>query len=150
MYLRPVQKNDFQFLTQKYIEVFACAPWNEENEFPTINEYIKNIYEMNTFIGFILESTESTEFLGAALGYIKPWYQGEEYVLDTFFIEKEHQSLGLGGKFLTMLKKELKEKNIPTIMLDTDKGMPAEFFYKKNGFSSSTSAVMMFCETDHS
>lgn len=147
MKLRKIFEEDFQFLAEKYVETFSSEPWNEELEVSTIREFIQKIYSMNTFIGFIAEEEESKDFLGLALGYIKPWYQGEEYLLDTFLIDNQHQSKGYGSLFLKLIKKELRDRNIPAILLDTDKGMPAETFYKNNGFEAADSSILMFCGT---
>lgn len=148
MKLRHVTKSDFPLLVEKYINVFSKEPWNETHDTDKIKEYIQNIYSMNTFLGFIAEEEVSEKFVGVSLGFIKPWFSGKEYVLDTFFIDYQYQSLGLGSSFLKLLKKELREISIPVIMLDTDKGMPSEKFYIKNGFESSKSSILMFSDTE--
>ncbi|MHC9000482.1 GNAT family N-acetyltransferase [Enterococcus bulliens] len=147
MRYREVTAVDHEQIAQKYIETFAKAPWNETHEFETILMYIKRLAAMNTFMGLIVETSDTHTFLGVALGYIKPWYQGEEYVLDTFFIDPSHQSQHIGTRFMEHLKIVLASREIPAIMLDTDRDTPAEKFYQKHGFSASEDTVLMFGNT---
>ena len=47
----------------------------------------------------------------------------------------EKQNTGVGSKMMKYLIKELELDGVRTISLLTDRGMPAEDFYKKHGFS---------------
>lgn len=147
MKLRQIVEADFSVVVEKYLDVFAKEPWNETHEKEKIEEYVQNLYAMNSFVGFIAEEEASQAFIGVALGFIKPWYAGKEYLLDTFFVDVQQQQAGLGSRFLTLLKKELHDRAISGIILDTDRGMPAEKFYLKNGFEAAATAVLMFSET---
>lgn len=147
MLLREVTKKDFKNIIDHYIDVFSSEPWNDELNHQEIVQYVSDIYEMNTFIGFVAIDEVTKSIIGVALGYIKPWYRGREYILDTFFITKKMQSKGYGSLFLSEVKKRLLSKNIEDILLDTDKGMPAETFYKKNGFTVSDESIIMYGST---
>ena len=48
-------------------------------------------------------------------------------------VESQHQNRGIGKLLLDYLIKSL-GNNISNITLLTDRGIPAEAFYKKNGF----------------
>lgn len=144
MILRQVTSKDFDWIVENYIDVFSSEPWNDDLEVKQIENYVKELFEMNTFNGFIAEVDNNR--IGASLGYIKPWYQGKEYALDTFFISNKFHSKGFGSQFLSLIKKELLKEKIPAIILDTDRGMPAETFYKNNGFKVSEESIIMFCD----
>lgn len=147
MLLREVTKKDFKNIIDHYIDVFSSEPWNDELNHQEIVQYVSDIYEMNTFIGFVAIDEVTKSIIGVALGYIKPWYRGREYILDTFFITKKMQSKGYGSQFLSEVKKGLLSRNIEDILLDTDKGMPAETFYKENGFTVSDESIIMYGST---
>lgn len=148
MNLRPIETTDFPLIVQKYIDVFAAEPWNETHDPAQINEYVQNLYAMNTFIGFLAYDDDSNDFIGVALGFNKPWYQGTEYILDTFFVDNKKQHSGLGTVLLKQVKQELHKRSISAIMLDTDRGTPAEKFYIKNGFEALEESVLMVSSTN--
>jgi aminoglycoside 6'-N-acetyltransferase I len=115
---------------------------------PQITDYVSSMMAMNTFIGYRLTNRASNELIGLSLGFIKPWYQGKEYVVDTFLITGTHQGKGLGSTFLEMIKEDLLKKEIPTILLDTEESMPAADFYKKNGFKPLPDNVSYYLSLD--
>lgn len=55
----------------------------------------------------------------------------------------EKQSKGLGRKFLSKIEFLLKEDGIDTIVLLTERTVPAYRFYKRNGFAESTEQAFM-------
>lgn len=147
MNYRDVTPADHETIAQQYVATFAQEPWNEVHELDTILTYIKQLAAMNTFVGRVVEDDTRTEILGVALGYIKPWYQGQEYVMDTFFIVPKYQSQKIGTALLKDVKTYLTARDIPAIMLDTDRDTPAETFYKKQGFSANDTTILMFGST---
>ena len=147
MKLRQITKNDFKWIIHHYIDVFSSEPWNDELTYEEIENYVLALFDMNTFIGYLAEIDGENEPIGVSLGYIKPWFRGKEYHLDTFFITKNQESKGFGSQFMQLIKADLQLRNIPDIMLDTDKGMPAEKFYIKNGFETSEDTILMFSGT---
>lgn len=92
---------------------------------------------------------ENEQIIGVALGFVKPWYKGEEYILDTFLIHPDSQKKGRGQIFLTEIKRILNNKNVEDIALDTDKHTPAENFYLKNGFKPNEESVFLFSSTKY-
>ena len=46
-------------------------------------------------------------------------------------------------------KEQLKDIDIPTIILDTDRGYPAEYFYLDNGFEPSDSSIILYGDTSN-
>lgn len=132
--MRELTTADLAEVVDHYIAVFSAEPWNDQLTVPQITDYVSSMMAMNTFIGYRLTDRASNKLIGLSLGFIKPWYQGKEYVIDTFLITGTHQGKGLGSTFLERIKEDLLKKEIPTILLDTEESMPAADFYKKNGF----------------
>lgn len=144
---REYLKTDFTTVVKKYIEVFSAEPWNDTLKVPQIEEYLKSMENMNTFLGYIFEDTNKI-IVGCALGFIRPWYQGKEYHMDTFFIVNNSQKKGLGNIFLREVKKDLVKRNIPTIVLDTDRETPAEKFYLNNQFYTIKNSITLYSSTE--
>ena len=82
-----------------YCSLFKAEPWNDQLTVPQITEYVSSMMAMNTYIGYFLTDSLTNEKIGYSLGFIKPWYQGKEYVIDTFLIAGKHQGKGFGSAF---------------------------------------------------
>ena len=145
---RKYTQQDFKFVVASYIEVFSSEPWNDQLTTTQIETYVTDIVKLNTFVGYIFENTATNEFVGCALGFIRPWFKGREYQMDTFYIINRYQKKGLGGKFLTDIKADLSDENIPTIMLDTERATPAETFYRANHFDSLEESIILYAATN--
>lgn len=144
---RTMNAADLVEVIEIYIQVFSAEPWNDELTYEQIRNYVNRMIELNTFKGYVVREKATNRLLGAALGFIRPWYMGQEYHLDSFYILNEYQGKGIGTQFLNFIKEQLKAINIPTILLDTDIGYPSESFYRNNGFSSSDSSITLFGNT---
>ncbi|MGY3778561.1 GNAT family N-acetyltransferase [Isobaculum melis] len=131
---------------QLYLDVFTKDPWNDDITYDDITSYFERLLHMNTFEGYIALS-ESGALLAVSVGFIRPWYKGIEYHLDSFYMASDYQGKGVGTVFLNAIKKALCQKNIPSIVLDTDMGYPAEYFYRKNGFEQSENGVTLYGST---
>lgn len=145
--LREYEAKDFNNIVASYIDVFTDEPWNDQLTTPQIETYLKAITDMNTFIGYLYEHRDTKQLVGCALGFVRPWYQGQEYQMDTFFILKPYQKVGIGGLFLNEINVQLAQKEIPTIVLDTEKGTPAEKFYMAHQFRSVNNSVTFYGPT---
>lgn len=80
-----IQKYDDCFSEEAialYLTVFTKEPWNDKIDEPAIKTYFKNLQNMNTFKGFVV--FEEQILVGAALGFLKPWFKGVEYYIDSF------------------------------------------------------------------
>ena len=66
----------------------------------------------------------------------KPWINGMEYYIDKYCVKTELQGKGIGSYFLKLIENEIQTEKMNAIILNTERGCPAEKFYKKNGFQS--------------
>jgi len=62
------------------------------------------------------------------------WWNGDEFFINEKCVRTEQQKKGVGKELLQRLMKEIDGTTISNISLLTDRGIPAENFYKKNGF----------------
>ena len=79
------------------------------------------------------------------MGHKRSWWNGNEYYMNEFFIDNDMHGKGIGTNFLDFIKKNLIDQSIKGIVLITEKGFPAEMFYKKNKFRESESNIFMVC-----
>lgn len=144
IHMTPWTKDHFEKTVSLYIAVFSAEPWNDVLTDTQISDYLTALIQMNTFLGYSLIKEDTNELVGYAIGFVKPWYQGTEYVIDTLLIAPEHQGKGTGSSFIKMIEEDLRQKAIPTILLDTETNMPAVEFYAKNGFQPIPDNVTLY------
>lgn len=143
--VRDFKSTDTKNAVDLYISVFSQAPWNDTLIKSEIELYFQRLQSMNTFLGYALLDSNTDELLGISVGFIRPWYGGEQYHMDSFYVSCDHQGKGFGSFFLRQIKKELFVINIPHVFLDTEKNFPAEDFYRKNGFTSLDDSINLVC-----
>lgn len=148
--VREFKSTDTISAVDLYISVFSQAPWNDILIKADIELYFQRLQSMNTFIGYVLLDSNTEELLGVSIGFIRPWYAGEQYHMDSFYVSFDHQGKGLGSAFLNQIKKKLLSINMPHVFLDTEKGLPAEEFYRKNGFTSLDDSISLICSIKES
>ena len=76
-----------------------------------------------------------------AMGYIKHWYSGTEYIINELCVDRQRQGQGIGSSFLKAIEEYLSENGISQIFLLTDRNVPAYQFYLKNGFQEQAGNV---------
>ncbi len=113
--------------------VFMNEPWNDDwSDDKQLDAYIYDLIGQSNSLTYGL--FEGDDLIGFALGYIKHWFAGTEYVIDEFCVAREKQGSGLGSFFMSEIEKEIKTMGLKHIFLQTDSQVPAYEFYKKNGF----------------
>ncbi|BDZ69902.1 hypothetical protein GCM10025861_04190 [Methanobacterium petrolearium] len=71
---------------------------------------------------------------------------GNEFFIDEFFVENNKQSEGIGTKTLDLVGKVLFDMGYTRLTLLTNKSIPAESFYLKNGFYTNEKRTVMVKE----
>ncbi|WP_086350667.1 GNAT family N-acetyltransferase [Candidatus Enterococcus clewellii] len=133
MELHYLKEEQVKAAAELYISVFSKAPWNEEyDSFEQVETLIRNFMSESCYLNFI--AVEETEVIGLCLGLKKPWIKGIEYYIDEFCVKTELQGKGIGTAFLARIEAEILGLGMDGMMLNTEKGVPAERFYLKNGF----------------
>jgi len=125
-----------------YMKTYAAEPWNESWESRDIVvDYIRKWYLNNYFIGFT--GKQNGKIVAVSLGYRKPYIQGDEYCINDYFVDPDLQRQGIGGALMEGIKKELTTLNISSMILSTQRGIPAHAFYEKHGFFTLDDAIVM-------
>ncbi len=77
---------------------------------------------------------EEEQLIGISLGRIKHWYKGTEYFIEELCIRNDYQGKGYGRLLFELIGEKLKEHNLNTIFLMTDRNQPAYRFYQRLEF----------------
>ncbi|MBP1046138.1 GNAT family N-acetyltransferase [Enterococcus sp. BWM-S5] len=142
MKIHYLEETHIDAATALYISVFTKEPWNEEYESKEqVERLIKNFLTQACYLNFI--AVEDNEVIGLCLGLKKPWIEGIEYYIDEFCVKTELQGKGIGSAFLAQIEAEILQLGMDGMMLNTEKGVPAEKFYLKNGFHQLSGLIVL-------
>lgn len=132
--LKRLTIKDKKIITDVFISVFTKEPWNDDwSNTNQLDMYINDLVGQGYSLTYGL--FDDDELIGIAMGYVKHWYSGTEYIINEFCIKTDRQGAGAGSFFISEIEKAIKEMGIKQIFLLTDSNVPAYNFYKKNGFS---------------
>ena len=131
--LKRLTIKDKEIITDVFTSVFTKEPWNDDwSDTNQLDMYINDLVGQGYSLTYGL--FDDAELIGIALGYVKHWYSGTEYIINEFCIKTDRQGAGAGSFFIAEIEKAIKELGIKQIFLLTDSNVPAYNFYKKNGF----------------
>ena len=132
--LKRLTIKDKEIITDVFTSVFTKEPWNDDwSDKNQLDMYINDLVRQGYSLTYGL--FDDDELIGIAMGYVKHWYSGTEYIINEFCVKTERQGAGAGSFFIAEIEKAIKELGIKQIFLLTDSNVPAYNFYKKNGFS---------------
>jgi GNAT superfamily N-acetyltransferase len=125
--------------------VFSADPWYDEwASLDQSRTYLKELIENPVFEGFVM--CEDYKIVAACLGHRRSWWLGKEFFVDEFFVENGRQGNGIGTKTVDFLVNTLREDGYVRLTLLTNKNIPAETFYLKNGFYNNEKRTVMVKE----
>ncbi|MCK1994988.1 GNAT family N-acetyltransferase [Peribacillus muralis] len=119
--------------TETFVQVFNQEPWNDQWSMETAKQYLLDYINTPGFMGIV--AVEGKEIIGFIFGAHKLWWSGGEFFINEMCVSIEKQNTGVGSKLLKYLMNELNIERVSNISLLTDRGIPAEAFYKKHGFT---------------
>lgn len=121
-------------ITQLFLSVFTQEPWNDDwSDEKQLDAYITDLTgNLNSLSLGVFD--EDGNIVGMSLGNIKHWYSGTEYCIDELCVLSSMQGQGVGSKFLELIEEYLKDRDIYSIYLQTERDVPAYNFYKKRNF----------------
>ncbi|WP_010296623.1 GNAT family N-acetyltransferase [Clostridium senegalense] len=116
-----------------FINTFSKEPWNDvyDSRDPVVN-FFNNHFNNNYFLGYVAMLDD--KIVALSVGMKKPWIEGMEYYIDQFCVSYEVQGKGIGSWFMKEIEKNIKNQGMNGMILNTEKGYPAQKFYEKNGF----------------
>lgn len=134
MKIKELNLHQIKDITLLFQDVFSQEPWNDKWNDEQLHVYLLDLMDNKNSLSYGL--FDQNQMIGLSIGHIRHWYQGTEYRIDEFCIDTKYQSQGCGTFFLQEIEKQVKEKNIKTLFLQTDRTIPAYHFYQKNGFET--------------
>jgi aminoglycoside 6'-N-acetyltransferase I len=132
MKIRFITENDIGDCAKLFSHVFSTSPWNEPWTKGDAFKRLNHFFESKGFVGVLLEIEG---VIGFALGNVEPFYFGDMFYLREMCVDTDSQHSGYGYKLFESLENTLKEQNVHSIYLTTDRESPASKFYQKNGFN---------------
>jgi GNAT superfamily N-acetyltransferase len=126
-------------------EVFSDYPWYDDwVSISQARKYLLVLVENPAFEGFI--AFEGFKIAAVCFGRKKSWWEGKEFFIDEFFVSNLKQGNGIGTKLIDYVKDSLNKEDYRRLVLLTNKGIPAEEFYVKNGFYTNQNRISMINE----
>ncbi|MBR5071379.1 MAG: GNAT family N-acetyltransferase, partial [Oscillospiraceae bacterium] len=99
--------SDKEIIKELFSSVFCAAPWYDDWSDPIqLDSYIKDLTGQDRSLSYGL--FEADEMIGLALGNIRHWYSGTEYMIDEFCIRTDRQGRGLGSYFMKKIENDLR------------------------------------------
>jgi aminoglycoside 6'-N-acetyltransferase I len=143
--IRRFAMEDMDKSAELFKKVFSSYPWYDNwVSLDQARSYLNEIIENPVFEGFV--ACEGSDIVAVCLGHRRSWWMGKEFFLDEFFVENERQGNGIGTKTLEIITNNLAEEGYTRLTLLTNKNIPAEDFYFKNGFHNNPKRTVMFKE----
>lgn len=134
MEFKSLTEKDLDACTQAFIDIFNAEPWYDEWTFDRAKQYISDFYHTPHFFGLL--ALDKDQIIGFIYGTTRAWWSGNEFYINEMGVKMEYRNQGIGRALLEQLAQALEENHIDNFVLLTDRGMPAELFYQKNGFKA--------------
>ncbi|HEM4766799.1 TPA: GNAT family N-acetyltransferase [Streptococcus suis] len=148
MELKELYFSDMEMVKELFLSVFSQEPWNDDwSDKEQLDCYIGDLLAHPRALCFGLFDQE--KLIGLSLGYIRYWYEGTEYRIEEFCISRDYQGQGHGASLLADIEKQLADRKIVHIFLQTERNFSAYSFYKKCGFRSLEEDVTMVKKVGH-
>jgi GNAT superfamily N-acetyltransferase len=119
---------------------FNAEPWNDSYTLDTAKKQLAWHLEVPGCVGLV---TVSDGIVAFAVGYREPTDVGDVFHLSIFCVRPDAQRTGVGSRLLKRLEELLGKSAVNTIYLGTNKGTPAEAFYRKHGYKVSDEEILM-------
>ncbi len=141
MNYRQFDRNDILPCTETFIQVFNQEPWNDKWTTERAQQYLQDFTHTPGFIGVIAE--DQSGVAGFIFGVRKQWWSAEEFFIHEMCVRVTNQQSGIGTGLLQFLERGLTATGVSNITLLTNRNIPAESFYKRNGFNEIDRLVFM-------
>ncbi|MEK4300492.1 GNAT family N-acetyltransferase [Oceanobacillus sp. FSL W8-0428] len=132
MQFKTVEECDLLTCSKLFLNVFNEEPWNDKWTLEKAQQYLSDFYQTPGFLG--VSAVENNEIVGFIFGVRRVWWSGDEFFINEMCVNTNQQNKGIGKALMDYLKEIIGSNEVATISLLTDRGIPAEEFYKRNGF----------------
>jgi aminoglycoside 6'-N-acetyltransferase I len=141
---RDIRPADIRAVAASYVETYAREPWNEAWDSEIALRKIEDL-AMNS-IALCYGAFLGDEFIGGLFGRRNWFKKDKELFVDEFFVDWRMQRRGYGRRLFDFASADLEAKGYSHLVLNTERGFPAERFYLESGFQALDSMIMMFKE----
>lgn len=132
MNIREFKSSDLELCVELFIDVFNREPWNDQWTNDRAKQYLMNFVNTPGFNGVVAANEPAIK--GFIFGVSKCWWKGNEFFIHELCVRGDHHRSGIGTNMLQYLEQILIKEGIEDIALLTNRDIPAEMFYVKNGF----------------
>ncbi len=143
MELKILTLKDREMIAALFRDVFTREPWRDDwSDTQQLRAYIADLTGRDNSLS--LGYMDGDRPAALALGQIRHWHAGTQYVIDELCVDHRLQGQGIGTRFLNAAEEYLRSQGIRGIFLQTDRGVPAFSFYTHRGFHALTEHVSLF------
>ena len=143
--MRKFTIEDADNCAELFKEVFSAYPWYDNwVSFEQTRTYLMELIENPVFEGYV--AYNGLNMVAVCFGHKKSWWMGKEFFIDEFYVRNESQGNGIGTRMLNYVKEVIIKEGYTRLVLLTNKGIPAEEFYIKNGFYNNQNRTVMVKE----
>lgn len=128
-------------LVEVFIEAFNSEPWNDEWTIDSASKRLQQMIRCDGFYGLAAYSED--KLVGLILGNCEYYYDGIDFVVKEFCVDKNIKGKGIGSILLDEFTSRLKNKEIRRIILNTCRGEATEGFYIRKGFNTIEDMICM-------
>lgn len=144
--LRRFSSDDVFQCVELFMRVFSSDPWFDNwLSFDYVNDYLNELILNPVFMGFVARE-DSGEIAAVCFGHKKSWWMGKEFIIDEFYVKNDRQGKGIGSLLMDYMVDILSENDYKRLILTTNRNIPAQWFYIKNGFVNNENRVVMIKE----
>ncbi|WP_308637191.1 GNAT family N-acetyltransferase [Paenibacillus silvisoli] len=130
--IRAYEPGDIVRYAELFVDVFNREPWYDEWTLERAARYLNDFADTPGFKGIAAE--QDGVIHGFIVGVTRRWWSGDEFYVHEMCVRPDEQRSGIGSHLMERLEQELRAEGTHNLALLTDRGTPAERFYKKNGF----------------
>jgi len=138
--IREMSETDMRQCAEVYQSAFEAEPWNEKYPVEMIEKYLADFMKSDSMRCFVL--TAHGNVVGLALTILVPGMGGSYLRIEDFCIDARRHRNGYGSRFVELIREEAGKMGCDSLLLGTQKGVPAHRFYLKSGFQEIESALL--------
>lgn len=136
---------DLEVCAELFKRVFSADPWYDNwISLDQVRYYLNELIQNPVFEGFV--AFEGSDLVAVCMGHRRSFWMGKEFFIDEYFVENNKQGNGIGTRTLDIITENLNLLGYTRLTLLTNKGIPAESFYLKNGFYNNMKRTVMVRE----
>jgi aminoglycoside 6'-N-acetyltransferase I len=131
--VKNVLLNNIQGCADVFCSVFAMPPWYEIWKKEDAYQRLYEIYSTKNSISLCCIIDDKV--VGCLFGVLYKWYNGYQFEIKEFFVNKKNQGKGIGKAILDHLELLLSDKKPVEMFLQTLSHEDTIFFYKSRGYA---------------